>query len=279
MKKVQINGFWYYDEASTPLTTETLPAVDNFDIDVLVLPSSATAHWQIDTHIDSFFSTGVTHTILKHRAGRPNSAVSWANFDTILDSNEYGILATNPFANWINGQQYNADDIPTSTYEKIISFIARGGSLFIFSDHSSVFRNQVGLEGIIPELGGIVSGVDGTALDSNNVRSQFLETGGGNNFTLNNTAVASDLGIVASPGFGGTLKSTSGGRVIDAASRGIPLAQSVAGFSSIHGWFGKLGHLNSGIKGNIIWFGDINFQGALGTRIMNPLLSYIEKTN
>ena len=49
--------------------------------------------------------------------------------------------------------------------------------------------------------------------------------------------------------------------------------------SGIHGWFGKLGHLNNGVKGNIIWFGDHNLIGDIGGRIMTPLLTYIEKTN
>jgi hypothetical protein len=71
--------------------------------------------------------------------------------------------------------------------------------------------------------------------------------------------------------------------IIDRYSNGIPLAQSedqqTAGSSVIHMWDGSLGHLNNGIKGKIVWFGDINIQGSFGEAIIDPLLTYIDATN
>ena len=134
---------------------------------------------------------------------------------------------------------------------------------------------------MIIELGGTTTPTNLT-LDNMNVPNFIDKTNFPRHFVSEPSAEAVELGIVNSAG--GTIKVTSGSRIIDNLTNGIPLMDSGVGqngqpASGIHGWFGKLGHLNNGVRGDIIWIGDHNLQGDIGNRIIHPLLTFIEKTN
>jgi len=288
--KVVINGFWYYDVSSTPQSGGiSFAALDEFDIDVLILQASLSTDSGsiIHKNLDTRLTEDVTHTMLKTNYTRPTTAAQWEAFNAELSSNQYGIVFTTIVPFWSSSYQANqfanntVDDIPQSTYNEIRDFVTRGGSLFILSDHVVVTRQSKGLEKMIIELGGTTTPTNLT-LDNMNVPNFIDKTNFPRHFVSEPSAEAVELGIVNSAG--GTIKVTSGSRIIDNLTNGIPLMDSGVGqngqpASGIHGWFGKLGHLNNGVRGNIIWIGDHNLQGDIGNRIIHPLLTFIEKTN
>ena len=281
MKKVQINGFWYYDEASTPLTTETLPAVDNFDIDVLLLTAIPALSLYTDNIANNTFGNSI-HNILKDKYELPTTLDGWSEYDEVLNSGEYGIAALNTFANNQAGVS-----MPESTLQNIRDFVTRGGTLMLFAEHTGANRGPTWTyEALIENLGGIKAGYYPSPRNPQEIHTNWIglysiltRTG-----TVAVSSAATDLGILQQTST--TLGSAATSTIINARSNGIPLlyrpGREGSTASVAHMWDGSLGHLNSGVKGKIVWFGDITHYGDVWKFpkiVMDPLLSYIDKSN
>jgi len=283
MRKVQINGFWYYDEASAPLTTTTLPAVDNFDIDVLILQS--TLNWQTYTLNIANISFGNSiHNIRPDLFQLPTTVAGWSEYDEVLNSGEYGIAALNTFANELPGQAHFA--MPESTLQNIRDFVIAGGTLMLFSEHGHIDRGDSWTyEALIEDLGGIKDGYYPSPRDNYGIHTNWMgqynvETRTG---VVAVSPAATDLGIL--PGTSTTFGSAATGTIINVKSNGIPLLYRpgrTVNESVAHMWDGALGHLNSEVKGKIVWFGDTTHYSdaqKFPKIVMDPLLSYIDKSN
>ena len=280
-RKVVINGFWYYDEASTPLTTETLPAVDNFDIDVLLLTTIPSLRAYSDNITNITFGNSI-HNILKDQYELPTTVDGWSEYDEVLNSGEYGIAALSTYGNNQAGVS-----MPESTLQNIRDFVTVGGTLMLFAEHSGANRGTTWTyEALIENLGGIKAGYYPSPRNTYGVHTNWMgiydiltRTG-----TVALSRESTDLGILQQTST--TFNSAATGTIINDRSNGIPLlyrpgregtAESVA-----HMWDGSLGHLNSGVKGKIVWFGDTTHYAAahkFPKIVMDPLLSYIDKSN
>jgi hypothetical protein len=299
--KVVINGFWYYDEASLATSDTTgsfLPGVDKLDMDVLILDHIP--HASDLNVISDHFKEGVRHDILVDvYQPRPTQASEWIDFNNTIDTNEYGVVAVVPFTHPYDSTT-GPDDIPLGTYNTIKNYITRGGTLFIFSDHERIYRKNPGIEQIIYELGGIKAGAT-NALNDMNMPDWIVAgdmTGRAVRFDTHPQGQA--IGAVRESTYtkrvrngGGTqddpivevrrfsLTTQANASINNNFSNGIPLASRNVrrDLSIVHMWDGGLGHLNSDVKGKIVWFGDINLGGGFGEGIIHPLLTYIDATN
>ena len=297
--KVVINGFWYYDEAAVASEVGSdLPGVDKLDMDVLILDHIPNTYDY--AVISNHFKEGVRHDILVDvYQPRPTQASEWIDFDNTVDSNEYGVVAVVPFTYPYNSTT-GPDDIPVSTYNTLKNYITRGGTLFIFSDHERIYRKNPGIEQIIYELGGIKAGA--TNVNNANNFPDWIVGGdiSGRAVRFDTHPQGQEIGAVRESTYtrkvrngGGTqddptvevrrfsLTTQANTSINNNLSNGIPLAaRNVRSNLSIaHLWDGGLGHLNNGIKGKIVWFGDINMGGGFGEGIIHPLLNYVDATN
>ena len=283
LRQVVINGFWYYDVESTPgISTTSFPGLDQFDIDILLLPNLGSRHPQLEAYIKDYLTIGVQHDILRNSVARPTTTNSpdWAQFDELLlpssGNPQFGILATSP----------NFDpadtDLPTSTYDKIKEFIILGGTLFIFSDYTATnggaTRSNPRIESLIQELGGIkgIATGDSPILNSQNIHSEWMHLTAPPTTTFRTGDGAATLGVV-DRNF--TFRGGATGSIVNSKSNGVSLAGTNAqAHSVIHMWDNSLqsGSLSSGVQGSIVWFGDVNFNNISG--VMQPLLTYIAST-
>ena len=279
-----INGFWYYDVESTPgISTTSFPGLDQFNIDILLLPNLGSRFLHLETNIKDYLTTGVQHDILRNTVSRPTTTNSpdWAEFDELLlpssGNPQFGILATSP------NFDSNDTDIPSSTYDQIKEFIRRGGTLFIFSDatrsYQSTTRYNPRVETLIQELGGIhgIIPEDSAILNSQNIHTEWMHvtappiTNSAAHFRTGDGAAT--LGVVER---NFTFRGAATGSIINSKSKGVSLAGvNAQGHSVIHMWDNSLatGSLSSDVQGSIVWFGDVNFNNISG--IMQPLLTHI----
>ena len=206
----------------------------------------------------------------------------WSEYDEVLNSGEYGIAALSTYGNNQAGVS-----MPESTLQNIRDFVTVGGTLMLFAEHSGANRGTTWTyEALIENLGGIKAGYYPSPRNTYGVHTNWMgiydiltRTG-----TVALSRESTDLGILQQTST--TFNSAATGTIINDRSNGIPLlyrpgregtAESVA-----HMWDGSLGHLNSGVKGKIVWFGDTTHYAAahkFPKIVMDPLLSYIDKSN
>jgi hypothetical protein len=310
-RKVVINGFWYYNAIATPVTTSTattsttstaiptLPAVDSFDVRIKTF----------NQILAGFFTNGLvrntTHSISRYISGLSNDRLA---DELLVDDGLYsGYRPPNYIVVGTSRTDSGyTDEFTDSEIAALTEWVRTGGTLFICGEYRSsptdAFYNYK-VDKIIEELGGVgwsrTTGIDPDwyfswqRMAGSLPQSSYVQT----------TQEAIDLGIVLdmNDSLYPTARRmyTSGARRIhNPASKGVPLLPApkdgslftyISGLSDpgdpyesiIHMWDGKLGHLDPGVTGKIIWLGDtqqtIDNDRALEESIITPLITYIEK--
>jgi hypothetical protein len=290
-RKVVINGFWYYADAELPTPT---PAVDSFDIDILAVSGSASNYsGMMDNYLINSLS-GTNHNILQDVLTSPATQTEWENdFNDILQNGQYGIFAVAPYHQFkphlVSGDLLGGGP-PESTLQTIRDFITQGGTMMLFSEHAGVTRYYGGwkFERIIEDLGGIKGTVTQGVIDQIGVHENWiLRYNPSQSGNINRTGE-----VIASPDAGGygmvdnraaRAGTAAPALIYNSRSNGIPLLyrQTDSALSCAHIWDGSLGHLNAGVKGKIVFFGDSTtyIDRRFNKQVMEPLLTYIDKTN
>jgi len=307
MRKVVINGFWYYNAVETPVTTTTvaqipvediqpvitgtpLPGVDIFDI-IILYDNSDYAFARTQASYSSITSYGTANTPT-HNVGAFTSS-SHIGFDASMITSGVNYLSLGKQGPWAGvGSSYsNSPELTPAALAGIKDFVINGGTLFInqeayaVMDNSGEYTFNNGLDGIIAELGGIKGSSEFEGANGYNWQdSDPYQLGISTNGFVDTDAAGVNAGIVLNTRNAGISRPyiAFGAQIKNSSSNGIPLLQSVlnpTNESSIHFWHGKSGHLNSGVKGNIVWMGDGSQMQTktLTDTVITPLITYIEK--
>ena len=198
--------------------------------------------------------------------------------DTKLDSDNYDVVA-------FNNATYAGDGIlfpNLTTYNKLKDFVTRGGTVMHWGEHWDFyyyFNEPDGtgagsgtVANIAYDLGGIIGTNSGWKSRTNTLQGTSYPTQIAlDNDVINNTSHTT----------------TYAEYVINSRSKGMPIldAKGNTTLSIVHMWDGNItGHLNSGITGKIIMFGDasgLTFTSNVynfTNNMLYPLFDYIART-
>ena len=254
---------------SKTITIQDKSTLDDQSLSVLFLGPLAPFGVRTQDTMELFTNTQYNHTP--------------GDLDDKLDSGSYNVVVFNNVS-YTSGAGLLRPN--TTTYNKLINFVIRGGTIMEWGEHwhaldyiNSPYVGSGTSHGAVPNLAHDLGGIIG---DNSGWRSK----GGFGSLSYSNpTWIALNNDVVNDSDGSGHI-TTYPGRITNSRSNGMPILEASGNnlHSIVHMWDGSInGHLTSGVNGKIIIFGDssgLQHSSNIGNFRVNmlyPIYDYISR--